>query len=747
MDDTKPLDIEPIEPIEDAIEPPIKRPRLDDQDSKPEPSTITTLAPSNPAPSGPVADAPQLREADVGITEYLDTSIPGWSGVIKQRFTDFMVNEVDLNGDIVHLRDMALPRAASAIEELEEEPETPLSEEAIYAEMTALLGTECAEQVKKMVNSGGADVSFVMAPAETDKVKRTATHQFFKKHFPGRITTETHEGAIKIRMFMMKDARDRRNRRPDSFEALGGVYCEFCLFKENRDTMEVINMISQLLKVNPQHFGYAGTKDRRAVTVQRVTAFKIKAERIAGLNRNSKFRGVKFGNFRSLTSPIIITSHHRYVSNPLKLGDLKGNHFVITLRNVIAPSETAVHASLTSLRECGFVNYYGMQRFGTSAVSTHTVGRALLRGEWEEAVELIMMPRPGEREEFQAARQHWHEHHDPSAALRLFPRRCVAETQILSHFAKGKSGVRDFAGALAGVGLALLIGFVCRSCFGDHSLAVKEPLCESKLIFLLQIPRNLRLMYVHAYQSYVWNNMASERIRLYGYEAPVVGDIVMLGDGEEGLNEVEAMEIDEAEMIKGKGKEKEKEKGKGGEDGKKKSAPAVKVLTDADDLAAYTIQDVVLPQPGFDIVYPANVIGAKYKEIMGRDGLDPTRMWKNVKDYSLPGAYRKLMAKPRDVSWTLLRYNDPRVALALTDLDVLEGKPEPTNEPDGTYLAVRLHLTLQSSQYATMALREVCKQDTSATFQATLNQSASDGEAKLEKGQEGEDGEEFDQEF
>lgn len=112
-------------------------------------------------------------------------------------------------------------------------------------------------------------------------MKRTATHQFFKKHYPGRVTTETHEGAIKIRMFMMKDARgmlfsvcdpsalicaqngnshpkaiipfrqnstDRRNRRPDSFEALGGLYCEFCLFKENRDTMEVINMISQLLK-------------------------------------------------------------------------------------------------------------------------------------------------------------------------------------------------------------------------------------------------------------------------------------------------------------------------------------------------------------------------------------------------------------------------------------------------------------------------------------------------------------------
>lgn len=44
----------------------------------------------------------------------------------------------------------------------------------------------------------------------------------------------------------------------------------------------------------------------------------------------------------------------------------------------------------------------------------------------------------------------------------------------------------------------------------------------------LQIPRNNRLMYIHSYQSYVWNNMVSKRIEDYGLK-PVPGDLVLKG--------------------------------------------------------------------------------------------------------------------------------------------------------------------------------------------------------------------------
>jgi tRNA pseudouridine13 synthase len=40
---------------------------------------------------------------------------------------------------------------------------------------------------------------------------------------------------------------------------------------------------------------------------------------------------------------------------------------------------------MTNLKEKGFLNYYGLQRFGSSSsVPTPEVGRALLLGEWKE---------------------------------------------------------------------------------------------------------------------------------------------------------------------------------------------------------------------------------------------------------------------------------------------------------------------------------------------------------------------------
>lgn len=86
---------------------------------------------------------------------------------------------------------------------------------------------------------------------------------------------------------------------------------------------------------------------------------------------------------------------YRFVPQGLTLGDLGGNHFTIVLRDVQGIDENELQASLESLQQNGFLNYFGMQRFGTSSVLTHTIGVAIMKKNYEEASNLILNPRDG----------------------------------------------------------------------------------------------------------------------------------------------------------------------------------------------------------------------------------------------------------------------------------------------------------------------------------------------------------------
>lgn len=68
---------------------------------------------------------------------------------------------------------------------------------------------------------------------------------------------------------------------------------------------------------------------------------------------------------------------------PLKLGQLKGNRFRIALRQINV-DETEVNEAMEQFREKGFINYYGLQRFGNhSAIPTHQIGLALLKADYK----------------------------------------------------------------------------------------------------------------------------------------------------------------------------------------------------------------------------------------------------------------------------------------------------------------------------------------------------------------------------
>lgn len=139
----------------------------------------------------------------------------------------------------------------------------------------------------------------------------------------------------------------------------------------------------------------------------------------------------------------------------LKLGNLLGNRFKIALRQ-ISVDQSVVEESLNSIKENGFINYYGLQRFGNSAtVPTFVIGKALLQGKWSEAVELIMKPRDGEPEFMAKMRDFWWQTRDAEGARRmLHTSNNSIEAKLL--FGLAKCDENDIVNALENVSFNFL---------------------------------------------------------------------------------------------------------------------------------------------------------------------------------------------------------------------------------------------------------------------------------------------------
>ncbi|KAI8610967.1 pseudouridine synthase [Chytriomyces sp. MP71] len=523
----------------------------------------------------------------------------------------------------------------------------------------------------------------ILTKSFPDKQARIDVYDFFKKHFFEVLATDSRPNQrICIRWFTARD-RARSNPRPDFSK---GEHLQFILYKENKDTMECLNTLARYTNTHGKDFTFAGTKDKRAVTVQRCSGYKVLQSKMEGVHLGKQ---VAVGGFK-------------YVKDRVNLGDLSANHFVLTLRDVelvqddpSTPQDPVqipiiLEKSLTSLAQNGFINYYGMQRFGTRNISTHQVGLAMLSSSWATAVELIMMPKGDENAEFVEARRLWMEERDARRSFNAFPRGCVAERAVMGAMMKERK---------------------------------EDP---SYLTALNAVPRNLRLMYLHAVQSFVWNHMASERMRVYGNRV-VPGDLVarfnqLSSRARDAGDAVEAGAADIEEHRAGRMIE-------------------VDVIASEEDAATRSIEDLVLPLPGYEVKYPSNAIGQAYVTFMAKYGLDPHDMKRHNRDISLPGDYRRVVIRPKNVAWKSLRYDDPQIPLSRTDMDVINGVPEPVSLPDGKRLGVVVEFSLETSSYATMALREILRTDTSAGHQGTLTRASNvvtDAERKERETQEAE---------
>ncbi len=138
-----------------------------------------------------------------------------------------------------------------------------------------------------------------------------------------------------------------------------GKYTYFIMKKKDYTTEKAIQVIADYFKIQRKRFGYAGNKDKRAITEQYCS--------VLGNIKNKKLKDIEIEEVGKGNTPI-------------SLGDLKENYFEITVRNLNDNEKP---------KKIDYVpNYFDDQRFGKNK-NNHLIGKAIIKKDFEKAVKII----------------------------------------------------------------------------------------------------------------------------------------------------------------------------------------------------------------------------------------------------------------------------------------------------------------------------------------------------------------------
>lgn len=239
-----------------------------------------------------------------------------------------------------------------------------------------------------------------------------------------------------------------------STEERASFYPLYRVEKNSIDTMHMARTLGGALR---SRVSYGGLKDKKSVSIQYATPTSLRSARPSRVV-DQRFTATLVG----------------YVPRPLSRDAVIGNRFAVVLRECCPDIEERAAEAFRLAREGMLPNFYGLQRFGASGPGTHGIGRAILRREFEEAVRLVFEGRPHQDDATRAAREavaagRYEE------AIRLLP--------------EGKDVERGVARELS-----------------------LHPGAWIKA--LRAVPVKLRRLYVHAYQSLIFNKSLSKALEM-----------------------------------------------------------------------------------------------------------------------------------------------------------------------------------------------------------------------------------------
>lgn len=208
-----------------------------------------------------------------------------------------------------------------------------------------------------------------------------------------------------------------------------GEHVYLFIEKNGLTTTDAVAKIARAMHMHRRNIGYAGLKDKHAVTRQHLSLW------LPGVDEQDVADGVNRINEYHERIKVLWFDRHK---NKLKRGHHGGNRFVIRVRNVEPTQVLRAKAVMDVLEKRGVPNYVGDQRFGYRQ-NSHLTGRAILLGDYDVAIEeMLGSESPTESQYIQEGRGYYRQG-DYEKALEVWPKALRYDRQLLDALRQGKS--------------------------------------------------------------------------------------------------------------------------------------------------------------------------------------------------------------------------------------------------------------------------------------------------------------------